>query len=349
MGSLLSRLVLEATLIKNRAFAEGRANDSSLFQWGIVGTGYMAEQFARYLGRSEGMNVRAIHSRSQERGSAFARRHGAIHAYHDMDEMLEREAGKVDVVYVATPVFSHYEITKRLLKAGCNVLCEKPLCENVVQARELFAIAEANSARLFEGMWTLCLPTIRCAKAWVSEGRIGDIVRVEASIRKGSQGGEPGSLYDFGAYPIAFAVSFLGDGPLSVMADRELDANGADRKWDVSILDKAGGRADIHLSNLSSGDSSAVIIGERGSIRIPSQFNRAAEVELRDVSGRLLDAKAYRYVLDGFEHEIADVAGAVKRGMESRLLKENTLVATEVMTKLSTGQYEPLGYEVASS
>ena len=349
MGSLLSRLGLEATLLRNRAFAEGRANDSGLCQWGIVGTGYMAEQFARYLGRSKGMNVRAIHSRSPEHGSAFARRHGAIYAYHDIADMVEREAGEVDVVYVATPVSSHYEIAKQLLRAGCNVLCEKPLCENVAQARDLFETAESSSARLFEGMWTLCLPTIRQAKAWVSEGRIGEIVGIEASIRKGRQGGEPGCLYDFGAYPIALSVSFLHDGPLSVMADRSLDANGADREWDVCVLDDAGARADIHLSNLSSGDSSAVITGDRGSIRIPSQFNRSAEVELRDAAGHLLDSKTYRYELDGFEYEIADVANAVRRGAESRLLKENTLATMEVMTKLSTNRYEPIRHGVSGS
>ena len=90
MGLLLSRLGLEVALVKNRAFATARANNPNLCQWGIVGTGYMAEQFARYLGRSKGMNVRVVHSRSPERGAAFAKRHGAICAYRDIDEMLER-------------------------------------------------------------------------------------------------------------------------------------------------------------------------------------------------------------------------------------------------------------------
>ena len=47
-------------------------------------------------------------------------------------EMLEMEAAKhgadrLDLVTVATPNVTHYEITKAYLEAGFNVLCEKPL------------------------------------------------------------------------------------------------------------------------------------------------------------------------------------------------------------------------------
>lgn len=345
----MSRLELEAVLARNRALAKNRADDSNLCQWGVVGTGYMAEQFARYLGRSKGMNVRTIHSRSQERGDAFAKRHGAIHAYHDIEGLLEQETGKVDVVYVATPVSSHYEIAKRCLEAGYNVLCEKPLCEDISQARDLFTIADNNSVRLFEGMWTLCLPTIRQAMAWIDGGRIGTITGVKASIRKSGQGGEPGCLYDFGAYPIAFAVAFLGEGPYSVMANRTLDVDGADRAWDIRIADNVGVGAEIQLSTLSSGDSSATIIGDKGSIHVPSQFNRAAEVELHDVSGRLLDTKSFQYRLDGFEYEIEDVANALRQGAESHLERDGTLATIEIMTRLATGRYAALGHEVTGS
>lgn len=346
---LLSRLELEAVLAKNRILAKGRARDSRLCQWGIVGTGYMAEQFARYLGRSKGMNVRAVHSRSQERGDAFARRHGAIRAYHSIGNMLEQEEHNVDIVYVATPVSSHYELAKECLEAGYNVLCEKPLCENISQARDLLRIAANKSVRLFEGMWMLCLPTIRQAHAWVDDGAIGKITEVRASMRKGQQGGESGCLYDFGAYPIAFAVSFLGEGPFSITADRKLDAGGADREWDIRLVDDMGTRASIHLSTLSSGDSSASIVGDEGSIYIPSQFNRTEKVELHDASDRLLDMKAFRYVLDGFEYEIADVSNAVRQGTGSLLDGRNTLASMKVMTMLVAGQYAPLRSEAASS
>lgn len=46
--------------------------------------------------------------------------------YTDYKEMLERE--HPDVVHICTPHYLHAEMTIAALRAGCNVLCEKPLC-----------------------------------------------------------------------------------------------------------------------------------------------------------------------------------------------------------------------------
>ena len=61
----------------------------------------------------------------------------------------EREDG-VDAVAIVTPTDSHYKIAKKLLEAGLNVICDKPLCLSVVEARELQALAE-------KGELILCL------------------------------------------------------------------------------------------------------------------------------------------------------------------------------------------------
>ena len=51
-------------------------------------------------------------------------------AYGDWKEMLTREKNRedrIDLVTVATPNSTHFEITKSFLEAGFNVLCEKPM------------------------------------------------------------------------------------------------------------------------------------------------------------------------------------------------------------------------------
>jgi predicted dehydrogenase len=61
----------------------------------------------------------------------------------------EREDG-VDAVAIVTPTDSHYKIAKKLLEAGLNVICDKPLCLSVVEARELQTLSE-------KGALILCL------------------------------------------------------------------------------------------------------------------------------------------------------------------------------------------------
>ena len=65
-------------------------------------------------------------------------------AYGSWQEMLDGECARedrVDLVTVATPNASHYQITKEFLEAGFNVLCEKPMTMTVEEAREIVAIA----------------------------------------------------------------------------------------------------------------------------------------------------------------------------------------------------------------
>ena len=55
-------------------------------------------------------------------------------AYGGWQEMLEGEAkrdDRVDLVTVATPNATHFEITKAFLEGGFHVLCEKPMTMTV--------------------------------------------------------------------------------------------------------------------------------------------------------------------------------------------------------------------------
>ena len=62
-------------------------------------------------------------------------------AYGSWQDMLEGEkkrADKVDLVTVATPNSTHYEITKAFLENGFNVLCEKPMTMTVEEGCLLY-------------------------------------------------------------------------------------------------------------------------------------------------------------------------------------------------------------------
>src|SRR5262245_18088644 len=66
-------------------------------------------------------------SRDRVKGLRYAAR-----VWTDLAEALEDP--EVDAVYVATPVFLHAPQTIAALRAGKNVLCEKPVAMNVEEA-----------------------------------------------------------------------------------------------------------------------------------------------------------------------------------------------------------------------
>src|SRR5215208_6384664 len=65
--------------------------------------------------------------------------------YPDYGTLIAGEAKHddgVEVVTIATPNFTHYEITKACLEAGLHVICEKPLFFTVAECEEIAALAD---------------------------------------------------------------------------------------------------------------------------------------------------------------------------------------------------------------
>ena len=93
-------------------------------RWGILATGFIANQFTEDLALVPDATVTAVCSRRQATAMAFADRHRIQHVHDDWADLARNPA--VDVVYVATPHAFHHAATRALLEAGKAVLCEKP-------------------------------------------------------------------------------------------------------------------------------------------------------------------------------------------------------------------------------
>jgi len=106
----------------------------------IWGSGFIAATHVEAL-RSAGINILAVVSRSLEGSRDFAQKHG-IPRFGTQPEILLTE--DIDCVHVCTPPNLHYDMVKMLLNHGKHVICEKPLCFENHEARELAALAEAK-------------------------------------------------------------------------------------------------------------------------------------------------------------------------------------------------------------
>lgn len=297
-------------------------------KWGFIGTGYMSDTFARAISGSKDNILYAVVSRSIEKARKFSKGHGNPVPYSCIEDMLADK--NIDIVYVATPVECHYEQVKKCLEARKNVLCEKPLTMYASEAKELFRIAKENNCFLMEGMWTMCLPTMRIAKKWIKEGRIGHPQLVRADLNKRllpeHVRKHHGVLYDYGIYGIAFVHSFMNrlDKVISVVSRKDTEGNISD----ISIqyeTDSCKGILNL-CSNLEA-SSKAVIIGSDGSIEWNSPFNRTNTIRLFNKNGVLSETYSTRYKEEGFEFELDEVTRLVKSGIsESELITEHDTV-----------------------
>lgn len=126
-------------------------------------------------------------------GREYAQRLGiaADRAYGDWTEMLAGEkdrADRIDLVTVATPNATHFEITKSFLEAGFNVLCEKPMTMTVEEGEEIVKIAEKSGKICAVNYCYSAYPMVRQARAMVRAGEIGKVRLVVTNFSHGHHG-----------------------------------------------------------------------------------------------------------------------------------------------------------------
>ena len=126
-------------------------------------------------------------------GREYGQRLGiaADRSYGDWQEMLAGEKGRedrIDLVTVATPNSTHFEITKAFLVAGFNVLCEKPMTMTVEEGEEIVKVAEKTGKICAVNYCYSAYPMVRQARAMVRNGEIGKVRVVVTNFSHGHHG-----------------------------------------------------------------------------------------------------------------------------------------------------------------
>lgn len=117
---------------------------------GVVGAGWWASVVhIPALAINPGADLVAICDPNPERATSAAEAVGA-RAYTDVAEMLAEAA--LDGIVIATPHSTHYAIAAQALRAGVNVLVEKPLATTASDAWELVGLADERGLLLSAGL-----------------------------------------------------------------------------------------------------------------------------------------------------------------------------------------------------
>ena len=121
-------------------FAHEIAEDTPLIKIraGVIGSGFIGEVHVRAIRASRGV-VTSIAAKTIGEAQLAARNLGIAKAV-TIDEMLSDP--DIDVIHICTPNAFHAELATKALKAGKNVICEKPLAVSLEQAVKLSSLAD---------------------------------------------------------------------------------------------------------------------------------------------------------------------------------------------------------------
>lgn len=284
-----------------------------VINWGILGTGNIAHQFARGLDVLSDAKLIAVGSRSIDRAAKFASEFHIPNKHGSYTELANDS--DVDVVYVATPHPFHKEDSILCLKSGKAVLCEKPLAINAKQVKEMIECARESQKFLMEAMWTRFLPVIVKVRQWLTEGVIGEVRMLKADFGFRS-GWNPegrllnpelagGALLDVGVYTIAMASMVLDSEPSKVESIIHIGETGVDEQSAVLLGYDDGQLAILSCAVRTNIPQDSQILGTEGSIYIPD-FWHATSATL-SVSGKEPEKFEMPFEGNGYNYEAVEV------------------------------------------
>lgn len=190
----------------------------------IIGTGGISNAHIQgYQAIPEKCEVVAVCDLDADKVKRYAEINKVPAYYTDYNEMFAKE--KIDAVSVCTWNSSHKGATIAALKAGCKVLCEKPMAMNTAEAEEMLAVSKETGNLLMLGFVRRFGNDADLIRKFIDGGTMGDLYYAKACYlrRNGCPGGwfgdkeyaGGGPLIDLGVHVIDL-VRFLAGGPKPV-------------------------------------------------------------------------------------------------------------------------------------
>lgn len=151
---------------------------------GIVGLGWVAQVVhIPILSKLTEAEIVAVCDRDKSRVRLVAEKFGIKALYTDVQHMLERE--QLDAVLVATSTDSHKDVAIAALKAGKDVLVEKPIARKYDEALAIAEAVKQSKRKLMVGMNHRFRPDTMILKSFLEAKDLGKVYYTKAAwLRK---------------------------------------------------------------------------------------------------------------------------------------------------------------------
>lgn len=232
-----------------------------------------------------------------ENAAEFARDYDT-RMYLSIEELLAKETG-ADIVVICTPNGLHAEHSILALKAGKHVLCEKPLCISVADAKAMVETADLTGKKLFVVKQNRYNPPVQIVKQLLEEDKLGNIFSFQVNCFwnrppqyytgswKGTRDMDGGTLFTQFSHFIDLLYWLLGD-------VKEVKAITKNYEHPLNEIEDSG----IVLIEMLSGaigtlnytvncyqqnmEGSFTIFGKKGTVKIGGQYLNTIEYQCID-------------------------------------------------------------------
>lgn len=283
---------------------------------GIVGCGFIAEEFMKNISMLNNITVVAVYSRTFENSKAFCKKHIIRKCVKSFEELLSSD---IDAVYIASHNDTHFKYSMEAMEKGKHVLCEKPAAISEAQLKLLENKAKEKSVFFMEAMRLLQLPCYLKLKELLESNRLGKVISIEASLGRISTRlyrHTPeligGALFDLGIYCVYAIVDLLGV-PKNIKASAIKFENGVDSTI-TAIFKYDNSLATFYASCVSQTRMELRVLCEKGTMTIPAPFHMSDRVMIKHIDEKVEEilcsslSTGMIYEIEAFQDKIGDKA-----------------------------------------
>ncbi len=255
----------------------------------------------------------------------------------DYSEFLKN----LDAVYIHGSISSHYELTKKALESGKNVLCESPVCETKEQCAELFKIADENNLVLMDAIRSAYSTAYERLILMVKTGAIGRVLSVDVTCTNMNsfiENKRYNSFKNWGPNAMLPIFQLLGTDYDDFKIYSRFDKNGDDVFTRVNFGYKSS-TASVKVAEGAKSEGELIITGDKGYIYVPAPWWKTDYFEVRYENQN--ENKRFFYQLDGegIRYELVAFIRAIEnKKIIGNIDKEVSLAICDMMDNFNSGK-----------
>ena len=143
------------------------------FKVGLIGTGYIGIIHLEMLRRFADVEIVAVADSNKQSANNAAKKFDVPKVFYTASELIQEK--EVEIIHNCTPNHLHFEINSEAIKAGKEVLSEKPLALTSEESAVLVELAEKHNTVHGVNFCYRYYPVLQEAAARVRNGNLGDV------------------------------------------------------------------------------------------------------------------------------------------------------------------------------
>lgn len=256
----------------------------------VIGCGYWGSHILRNFNNSDSWNLVLACDLDEKQLNKAKYLYPQIATTTNPDEVFNNK--EIDVVAIATPVFSHFELAKKSLLAGKHTWVEKPLTSTSEQAEELINLAKENGLILNVDHTYIYTSAVQKIKELISNGVLGDILYFDSvRINLGLFQHDVNVIWDLAPHDIAILEYCVGKKPISVNATGSCVLKYSNKNIEniayLTINYEDGSIAHIHSNWLSPIKIRKIIFGGSEKMLVFDDMENAEKIKIYDTGVKI--------------------------------------------------------------